>query len=215
MLNSRDRQSAETLDSSAVFVELVAVSHSFDARAPLFAPVSRLLLPARTYALTGPSGSGKSTLLGILAGSLAPSLGTVRTCGIARTGRVLQNPHGTARRSALDHVVLPFLARGERRWSAQVHAEALLSTFGLAELAATPFARLSGGEAQRLMLARAVASAPDLLLVDEPTAQLDSRSAETVIEVLGHVSSGGSIVVVATHDRRAAAACETAIELAP
>ena len=215
MLNDRDRQPAETLDSGAVFVELVAVSHSFGARAPLFAPVSRLLLPSRTYALTGPSGSGKSTLLGILAGSLAPSLGTVRTCGVARTGRVLQNPHGTARRSALDHVVLPFLARGERRRSAQVHAEALLSTFGLEERAATPFARLSGGEAQRLMLARAVASAPDLLLVDEPTAQLDSRSAETVIEVLGHVSSGGSIVVVATHDPRAAAACETAIELAP
>ncbi|MBF4461799.1 MULTISPECIES: ABC transporter ATP-binding protein [unclassified Rathayibacter] len=194
-------------------VELLEVQHSFNGKGFLFAPMSHIFLPSRSYALMGPSGSGKSTLLGIVAGSVDPTSGSIVKTGITSTGWVFQNPHGSARRTAVDHVVLPLLAKGEKRKAAEEQAMSLLETFGLRDRKGAPFAQLSGGEAQRLMLARAVAFSPDLLLVDEPTAQLDTKTAEVVIEALAQVSSGGSIVVVATHDPRAASACSTTIEL--
>jgi ABC-type lipoprotein export system ATPase subunit len=86
---------------------------------------------------------------------------------------------------------------------------------GLAKLGPFPFKTLSGGEAQRLMLARSVASSPDLLLVDEPTAQLDARTADGVNEAIAGMADQGSIVVVATHDPRTRDACTNVIPLAP
>ncbi|NRD08343.1 ABC transporter ATP-binding protein [Rathayibacter agropyri] len=213
MLDSRSAAPLDECSAADKFVELLDVQHSFDGRRPLFEGISRVLLPSRSYALMGPSGSGKSTLLAIIAGSVTPTSGSLRKNRITSTGWVFQNPHGSARRSAIDHVVLPFLAKGESRELAEERAMDLLETFGLREKRDAPFAQLSGGEAQRLMLARAMAFSPDLLLVDEPTAQLDTGTAEVVIEALAKVSSGGSIVVVATHDCRAAEACHTVIEL--
>ncbi|AZZ55892.1 ABC transporter ATP-binding protein [Rathayibacter iranicus] len=213
MLDVRSDASLDERSAGDKFVELVDVQHSFDGRHLLFEGISQVLLPSRSYALIGPSGSGKSTLLGIISGSVTPTFGSVRKNCISSTGWVFQNPHGSARRSAIDHVVLPFLAKGESRALAEERATDLLETFGLQEKGYASFAQLSGGEAQRLMLARAVAFSPDLLLVDEPTAQLDTATAEVVIQALAKVSSGGSIVVVATHDSRAADACHTIIEL--
>ncbi|HEY0218025.1 MAG TPA: ATP-binding cassette domain-containing protein [Cellulomonas sp.] len=194
-------------------VELSDVGHGYDAGPPLFAHLSAELLPGRTYALTGPSGAGKSTLLAILAEMLRPRSGTVRRDDVREVRWVFQNPFGVARRSVLDHVVHACLLRGQRRADAEPWALELLADFGLRDRAHHRFAALSGGEAQRLMLARAVAGAPDLLLVDEPTAQLDAVTADVVNRSLEQVAGRGAIVVIATHDPRTRDHCSDLIDL--
>ena len=209
----RDTQQSVRRDTRRVI--LTDVGHSFDRTGEdmLFRHLTMTLLPKHVYALTGPSGSGKSTLLSIIAGWVEPVTGTVERIDCGRVCWVLQNPHGVARRTALDHVALPFIARGERRRDAEAHAMELLDAFGLTTLALKPFRDLSGGEAQRLMLARGVASHAGLLLVDEPTAQLDLNTAATVNEHLHNLSMSGAIVVVATHDPRTRDACTDLIDL--
>lgn len=169
--------------------------------------------PGEVYALTGPSGSGKSTLLSLLAGRSQPREGVIRFTGVDRVSWVFQNPFGAPRRSALDHVVLPLIAAGASNTSAETEAGALLALFGLQSVSRRPFRELSGGEAQRLMLARGLASRPSLLLVDEPTAQLDRRTAERVDSAIGAVRNPRTIVIIATHDMRTRAACTQHLEL--
>lgn len=190
------------------------LGHRFGGGPWLFRGVSLQLLEGRVYALTGPSGSGKSTLLAILAGWLAPAEGTTERAVDGRTSWVFQNPHGPPRRTARDLVAYPFLARGARPADADAAAVGLLTRFGLDDRATAPFGTLSGGEAQRLMLARATATEPALLLVDEPTAQLDLGSAASVNAVIGELARSGTIVVVATHDLATRDACTDHIDLA-
>jgi ABC-type lipoprotein export system ATPase subunit len=197
-----------------VRVELIGLGHGYDDGPLLFDHLDATLQPGRTYALTGPSGSGKSTVLAILARMLAPRAGELRLEGVRETRWVFQNPYGVARRSVLDHVVHALLVQGRRRREAEPEAHRLLADFGLADHAHLPFATLSGGEAQRLMLARAVACAPDLLLVDEPTAQLDAITAQVVNSSLVQVAGRGAVVVIATHDPRTRDACSDLIDLA-
>jgi lipoprotein-releasing system ATP-binding protein len=197
-----------------VRVELIDVGHGYGSGPALFEGLTTTLRPGRTYALTGPSGSGKSTLLAVVAEMLRPRTGTVRRVDVHEVRWVFQNPFGVPRRSALDHVVHALLLRGMRRREAEPVAERLLADFGLAALAGHRFAALSGGEAQRLMLARAVASAPDLLLVDEPTAQLDAVTAQVVNRSLEQVAGRGAVVVIATHDPRTRDHCSDLIDLA-
>ena len=175
-------------------VTLRDVGHTFTGDTWLFRLLNADLRPDRVYALVGPSGSGKSTLLSILAGWAKPSEGSIQRLNIGKTSWVFQNPIGVARRSVIDHVMLPYLARGLERASSE-------------------YRELSGGEAQRLMLARGVASGADLLLVDEPTAQLDVHTADTVNARLGALSRQGMIVVVATHDHRTRDAATDVIDL--
>jgi len=189
------------------------LGHRFGRSPWLFRGLAFQLDPGRVYALTGPSGSGKSTLLALLAGWTAPSEGTLERRDVERVGWVFQNPHGSPRRAAIDHVRLPFLARGIPPGEAVQRAAELIRRFGLESVAASDFRQLSGGEAQRLMLARGVAASPDLLLVDEPTAQLDPATAENVNDAISSLAAGHSIVVVATHDPRTRDACSDHIDL--
>lgn len=195
-------------------VAATGLTHRFGDAAPLFADVSFSLLPNNVYALTGPSGSGKSTLLSILAGWTEPTGGTVERDGIQSTAWVFQNPHGVPGRTAEDHLALPLLARGMLHAEARAEARRRLARVGLTAVASAPFHQLSGGEAQRLMLARGMAAVPDLLLVDEPTAQLDATSSDAVNQALSTLAEDGTIVVVATHDARTRDACTAAIDLA-
>ena len=140
--------------------------------------------------------------------------GTIRHNRVNRVRWVFQNPHGMPRRTAIDHVVQPLLGQGIDRIQAEDEAIAIMSTFHLTKVAAREFRELSGGEAQRLMLARAIASRPDLLLVDEPTAQLDQRTANDIDNTLTGLAQGDAIVVIATHDPNTRAACTRVIDLA-
>ena len=194
-------------------VELDDLGHRFPGAPPLFEHVSDVLVPGEVYSVTGPSGSGKSTLLSILAGWVRPTSGSIHRVGVSDVGWVFQNPFGVPGRTAVDHVALAFLARGARTEAADEAALETLERFGLSSSAEKPFRALSGGEAQRLMLARGLAAEPDLLLVDEPTAQLDARTAVDVNGALLAASSPGTIIVVATHDPRTRDACSRHIDL--
>lgn len=194
-------------------VVLNDVGHRFGDSPWLFRGLSLDLKPGHVYGLTGPSGSGKSTLLSLLAGWEAPAAGSISRPAGAAVSWVFQNPHGVAARSALDHVSLPLLATGMTVAAAEDRATALLDRFGLLHAAQRPFSSLSGGEAQRLMLARGFASTPTLFLVDEPTAQLDPSTALEVDTALGALAGESVIVVVATHDPRTRDACTDVVDL--
>ncbi|WP_173552292.1 ATP-binding cassette domain-containing protein [Bifidobacterium merycicum] len=195
-------------------VEMKGLAHRFPGTDVLFENLDYTVEPGVTVAVCGPSGCGKSTLLSILAGWENPYKGAVVREGVERIGWVFQNPYGVAERTALDHVVFPLLAKGLRRKEAEPEALAAMDLFDLAYAAGRRFSDLSGGEAQRLMLARAVCSRPDMLLVDEPTAQLDTRTAHSVSHVLGNLAGQGMIVLVATHDPDTRDACDRVLDLA-
>ena len=190
------------------------VGHRFTDGPWLFRDLDFTLTAGEAVGLCGPSGSGKSTLLSIIAGFERPAEGVVRRMHVSRVRWVFQNPHGMPRRAAIDHVVQPLLGQGADRPQAEDEAISIMRTFHLAKVADREFRELSGGEAQRLMLARAVCSRPDMLLVDEPTAQLDTRTAHSVSHVLGNLVGQGMIVLVATHDPDTRDACGRVIDLA-
>ncbi len=199
--------------SEAPSVRAVSLGHGFPGAPLLFETLDFEAYPGDVVGLCGPSGSGKSTLLSIFAGWETPRLGQVERIGIGRTSWVFQNPHGVAHRRAIDHVAFPFLAAGNTRAQAVELALPILESFKLSTVSDRPFRELSGGEAQRLMLARAVATKPSLLLVDEPTAQLDLRTSQTVNDTLGAVAQEGAIVLIATHDPGTRDACTRVIQL--
>lgn len=189
-----------------------AVGHRFGP-VKLFDHITFDVSEGDLVAVTGPSGSGKTTLLGIVAGVVRPEQGEVVRAGDGRITWVFQNPIGQAMRSCLDHVVVPFLAQGMRRRHAEEPALELLARVGLDERRDAEYRQLSGGEAQRLMLARALATKPTLLLVDEPTAQLDRRSASEVTSVLTVLAEQEAAVLIATHDESVMQACGRVVDL--
>ncbi|MEV4736852.1 MULTISPECIES: ABC transporter ATP-binding protein [unclassified Microbacterium] len=183
------------------------------ASSPVLAELDFHLRVGEVVGLSGPSGSGKSTLLSILGGATVQSSGSLELEGIESTQWVFQNPHGPAHRRAIDIAAMPALATGATRAAASTLAQASLDKVSLGHRAHADFHTLSGGEAQRLMLARAMVAMPSLLLVDEPTAQLDPHSATTVIEALRGLSDASRIVIIATHDPRVIDTCDVTIRL--
>jgi lipoprotein-releasing system ATP-binding protein len=172
--------------------------------------------PGQTVALVAPSGAGKSTLLHI-AGLLEhadggevylDSVATSHMSDAARTrirradiGFVYQFHHLLPEFSAVENVMLPQMIRGLNRAEAQARAAELLSYLGLKERLTHRPAELSGGEQQRVAIARAVANAPRILLADEPTGNLDVRTADHVFGALGQlVRASGLAAVIATHN---------------
>lgn len=199
-------------------VTLTNVGHHFPGGAWLFRGVNAHVTPGDVTALVGPSGSGKSTMLALIANWITPEQGTItldpKPDGTpAKLNWVFQNPHGVPRRSAIDHVIVPLLARGMSIDKASAQAATLMEDFALSHVANRPFATLSGGEGQRLMLARALASKPDVLLVDEPTAQLDQRTAHQVSDTLTALHQRGIAVIIATHDAAVRDQCSQVIDL--
>ena len=180
-------------------------------------------------ALLGPSGSGKSTLLqavGLLEGGFQ---GSIRIAGeevaelsdANRTrvrrdtlGFVYQFHHLLPDFTALENVVIPQLVRGATRAEADERAASLLGTLGLAERLTHRPSKLSGGEQQRVAVARALANRPALVLADEPTGNLDEGTADIVFaEFLRLVRNEGSAALVATHNERIAAKMDRVLRL--
>ena len=136
-------------------VSLSNFGHYFRKDQWLFRGLTVEFEAGEVYGLVGPSGSGKSTLLSLIAGWVPASEGSVSMPQGTTISWVFQNPCGVAHRSALDHVVLPLLAQRMTRGQAEVEALEILDRFALSKVADQRFSSLSGGEAQRLMLARA------------------------------------------------------------
>ena len=164
-------------------------------------------------AVVGSSGSGKSTLLHILGGLVDPSTGRVTWPALGeRTALqptqisfVFQSPSLFPALTALRNVSLPLLLAGQTQGSDQ-RARAMLDLFGLADLAQKLPEELSGGQAQRIALARALVIRPRLILADEPTGQLDRATSAQVLQTLLTIAADqGTAVVMATHDPAMAA----------
>ena len=185
--------------------------------------------PGEIVALLGPSGSGKSTLLqavGLLEGGFE---GSIRIVGVeaaaldtdARTdlrrdalGFVYQFHHLLPDFDARENVILPQLIHGTEAAAARERADSLLSALGLGQRLDHRPSKLSGGEQQRVAVARALANRPPLILADEPTGNLDEKTADTVLaEFLKLVRQEGSAALVATHNERLAAKMDRVVRL--
>jgi len=191
--------------------------------------VDLTVAPGEIVALLGPSGSGKSTLLqavGLLEGGFD---GSIRICGeeaakVDNDGRtrirrdsmgfVYQFHHLLPDFSAVENVILPQMIRGAERPAAQERAESLLATLGLGKRLTHRPSQLSGGEQQRVAVARALANRPPLVLADEPTGNLDEATADIVFaEFLKLVRGEGAAALVATHNERIAAKMDRVLRL--
>ncbi len=166
--------------------------------------------------LAGPSGAGKSTLLKLIAGIERPSAGTLTVQGqdIGRLkasglpylrrnlGLIFQQQSLLDDRTVLANVMLPLLVCGAARGEAERRARAALGKVGLLEKAGTEPAALSGGEQQRVAIARAIVNRPQIILADEPTANLDRASANRVLDALKSFHGVGVTCLISTHDEQ-------------
>ena len=191
--------------------------------------VSLELARGEVLAVTGPSGSGKSTLLHCLSGILSPEAGEVVYDGqrfddygeAARTslrrlefGIVFQFGQLVPELTVEQNVALPLLLEGHRRSEAYAAARSWLDRLEVGELAAALPGELSGGEAQRAALARALVTGPQIVFADEPTGALDTVGGEALLEVLlSTTRERGASVVLVTHDNRVAAHADREVVL--
>jgi tungstate transport system ATP-binding protein len=164
--------------------------------------------PGEPTVLIGPNGSGKTTLLRVAMGLQSPSAGRVTWSGVervppARRAIVFQRPV-MLRRTAAGNLRYALAAAGISRPRREERVTELLKIVGLAELGERPARRMSGGEQQRLALARALARDPHILFLDEPGASLDPAAAKAVEDVIRTVVARGIKVVMTTHDLGAA-----------
>ncbi|WP_006243304.1 ABC transporter ATP-binding protein [Mycolicibacterium tusciae] len=196
----------------AVVVRADQVTRCFGAGAATVVAVrgvNAVVAPRARIALTGPSGSGKSTLLHLLAGLDAPTSGTISwpgTDGPAasapdRVGLVFQGRSLVPTLDVTENVRLPLLFAGAAEPEATARAADALDRLVIAELSHALPDALSGGQAQRVAIARVLAAGPRLILADEPTGQLDHAAAALVIDVLIAAADDlGSALIVSTHD---------------
>ncbi len=182
----------------------------------LFRAISADVRAGESLAIVGPSGVGKSTLLAAIAGLIPPSHGTIRLARRrteAPVDWIVQSTPLLLRRSAVDNVALAAEIAGRSRDDAEIRGLQALASVGLAERGTVPCYRLSGGEKQRVAVARALVADSDVVLADEPTASLDPVSRDHVSAALQRVCARGAIVVIATHDADVAASCLHRLEL--
>jgi putative ABC transport system ATP-binding protein len=181
------------------------------ARVAALEDVTLAVSEGRFVAVTGASGSGKSTLLNLLGGLDTPSAGTIEVEGalvssmdreaLARyrrfvAGMIFQSFNLVAARTALENIELPLVFAGVDRKERKRRAAELLDKVGLAHRAAHRPPELSGGEQQRVAVARALANGPRLLLADEPTGNLDSRTSREIVGLLAGLNRESNLTVI-------------------
>ena len=213
-------------------IRLSGLTRSFEqggVRIDVLRGIDLELKPGEIVALLGPSGSGKSTMLqavGLLEGGFGGRIEIAGTDASAlsddartalrrdRIGFVYQFHHLLPDFSAQENVMLPQLVRGRGEAEASEHAADLLGRLGLGERLSHRPSQLSGGEQQRVAVARALANSPALVLADEPTGNLDERTADLVLgQFLELVRSQGSAALIATHNERLAQAMDRVVRL--
>jgi putative ABC transport system ATP-binding protein len=198
-----------------------------DHRVTILDDVTLEIPEKQMVAITGPSGSGKPTLLGLMAGLDKPTSGSIRLDGVEITtllesdmaryrrekiGYIFQAFHLIPTLTALENVAVPLELTGDPK--ARARAGELLASVGLQERQGHYPVQLSGGEQQRVAVARAFACCPPILLADEPTGNLDSAAGRQVIDLLlGLHRDYGSTLILVTHDPALAAYAERIITL--
>lgn len=201
-------------------VELLGVRKVYDgASHPALDGVSLSIPAGQMTAIMGPSGSGKSTLLNLVAGLDRATEGTIRVDGIeitllgeaalaryrrARIGLIFQFFNLLNNLTVRDNILIPAQLSGVNRHAATRRAMELMEQLGIAEEAESFPARLSGGQRQRVAIARALINRPAILLADEPTGALDTRTGEGVLDLFTDLKSRGQTIVLVSHDPRLA-----------
>jgi putative ABC transport system ATP-binding protein len=217
-----------TDDSSEPLLSLTEVAHAH-ARTPALRGVSLALAPGEVVAVTGPSGGGKSTMLQIAAGLLRPQAGRAVLLGqdlaaldeAARArlrrrdvGIVLQYGQLVPDLPLVDNVALPLLLDGSDLAGARAAAGDALERVGLGDSRTAVPAEISGGEAQRAAVARALVSSPRLVFADEPVASLDAAGGRQILDLLVAVArTGGGGLLLVTHDHTVAAMADREVRL--
>ncbi|MFI6154452.1 ABC transporter ATP-binding protein [Kitasatospora sp. NPDC051170] len=201
-------------------IDLQDATKKYDDGPPALAGVSLSVAAGECVAILGHSGSGKSTLLNLVAGLDKPSSGTVTVNGTrvdqlgeagsakyrrASVGMVFQFFNLLDDLTVLDNVMVPAQLAGMGRIEVKRRAAELLTSLGIDRHAKAYPQRLSGGQRQRVAVARALMNRPALLLADEPTGALDSRSAEDVRRLLLDLNADGQTILLVTHDTHLAA----------
>lgn len=217
----------ETGRSAAAVRGLTVVYQAVAGPSSALDGVDATFAPATFSVVAGPSGSGKSTLLRVLAGLHRPTAGTVHVAGVefsglragarrrhrrASIGMVLQRPSDNLidYLTAIEQVELAARFRG----TDPAEAASVLEAVGLADKAALGLSELSGGEQQRVAFAAAAVGSPVVLLGDEPTAQLDGRSATVVIDSMRALVRRGTSLIVSSHDEAVIEAADDVVRLA-
>ncbi|WP_353943615.1 ABC transporter ATP-binding protein [Streptomyces sp. HUAS MG91] len=188
------------------------------------------LSPGEVCAIMGSSGSGKSSLLYCLAGVVAPTRGDVTFDGVPlrrlgddelstvrreRFGFVFQYGELLPELTVVENAALPLRLAGQRKAAAHQAAEEVLGRLGLAELRQRRTSQISGGQSQRVAVARALVHRPDVVFADEPTGALDSANADSVLaEFLSLARSQGTAVIMVTHDASVASRADSRYTMA-
>jgi putative ABC transport system ATP-binding protein len=211
------------MDSLIDLTDVTKVYSTTDAQ-PALNNVSLRIRAGEVVAVMGPSGSGKSTLLNLVAGLDRPSKGSITMDGIEinglsegalaryrrmKIGLIFQFFNLLDNLTVLDNVLIPaqLAGAGMSRQDSRPRARQLLETLGIGDAAERYPARLSGGQRQRVAIARALINRPALLLADEPTGALDTRSGEQVLDLLRDLNRAGQAIILVTHDPRLAERC--------
>jgi cell division transport system ATP-binding protein len=197
-------------------IEFQSVSKQYSADAVALRELSLNIAKGELVYLAGPSGAGKSTLLKLIAAIERPSSGAVLVNGqnIGKLGRagvpflrrnlglIFQQQKLLNDRSILANTMLPLLVTGASKAQSEQRARAALDKVGLLERARALPLELSGGEQQRVAIARAIVNRPQIILADEPTANLDRASADKVLDALHAFHAVGVTCLISTHDEQ-------------
>ncbi|UTY56292.1 cell division ATP-binding protein FtsE [Massilia sp. erpn] len=208
-------------------IEFQQVSKQYSAEAMALRDITLNIEKGELVFLAGPSGAGKSTLMKMIAAMERPTsgkvivngqdIGKIRRAGIPflrrNLGLIFQEQRLLNDRSVLANVMLPLTVSGAPRAAAEQRARAALDKVGLLDRAADEPLALSGGEQQRVSIARAIVNRPQIILADEPTANLDRASATRVLDALKAFHSVGVTCLISTHDELVLEAAARVIHL--
>ncbi|MDY7577709.1 ATP-binding cassette domain-containing protein [Herbaspirillum sp. RTI4] len=208
-------------------IEFAAVSKRYAADVFALSDVTLSIARGELVFLAGPSGAGKSTLLKMIAAIERPSSGQLTVNGQSinalkpsglpylrrKLGLILQQQRLLPDRDILHNVMLPLIVTGASRSEAEKRACAALDRVGLLDLALAPPLTLSGGEQQRAAIARAIVNRPQIILADEPTANLDRENADKVLDAIKSFHVAGVTCLISTHDEYTLAGAERIVYL--
>ena len=195
---------------------------------PVLKDVSLTVEEGEYVAIMGPSGSGKTTLMNIIGCLDRPTSGTYELAGenvlklkdrelsdlrLKSIGFVFQSFQLMPRESAVENVALPLSYAGVRKKERRIRATKALERVGLGDRVNFRPTQLSGGQKQRVAIARAMVNHPKILLADEPTGALDSKSGEQIMELFDSLNEEGVIIVMITHDPRIAAKAKRIVRI--